>query len=170
YTELSDEILSDEDYDANEGSNTFNSFEDNHQKRDSTKKRKCEISSTNDKNNNDQTTLSTLISSSPENKRVRIEASDEQSWFQHDEINMQQLYKINMQDAQNATSHVTVSSLHAEQSHASSSSNIISASNANALLIENTTQYASNSMRVHHSTFVPVWYISLKVLLVDDDL
>ncbi|CAG8588268.1 1668_t:CDS:2, partial [Racocetra persica] len=140
YTELSDEILSDEDYDANEGSNTFNSFE-------ATKKRKCEISSTNDKNNNDQATLSTLISSSPKNNR----------------------------NAQNATSHVTVSLLHdidaqfinyfvisptirrnvnapnlAEQSHASSLSNIISASNANALHVGNTLQYDSNSMRVHH--------------------
>ncbi|CAG8770554.1 1425_t:CDS:2, partial [Racocetra persica] len=126
-------------YDANEGSNTFNSFEGS------------EISSTNDKNNNDQATLSTLISSSPENKRIRIEASDEQSWFQHDEINMQQLYEINMQNAQNATSHATISSPHAKQSHVSSSSNIISASNANALRVENTLQYASNSMRVHHN-------------------
>ncbi|CAG8615320.1 35243_t:CDS:2, partial [Racocetra persica] len=114
---------------------------------------------------------------------------------QHDEINMQQLYEINMQNAQNATSHVTVSSLHsidaqfinyfvtsptvgrnvnapnlAEQSHASSSSNIISASNANALHVENTSQYTSNSMRVYRSMFVPVWYVPPKVLLVDDDL
>ncbi|CAG8847585.1 20415_t:CDS:2, partial [Racocetra persica] len=133
--------------------------------------------------------------SSPENKRVRIEASDEQSWFQHDKINIQQLYEINMQNTQNATSCTTVSSPHgidaqfinyfvtsptvgrnvnapnlAEQSHASSSSNIISASNANALRVRNTSQYASNSMRVHRSTFVPVWYVSPKVLLVDDDL
>ncbi|CAG8840900.1 10852_t:CDS:2, partial [Racocetra persica] len=131
---------------------------------------KCEISSTNDKNNNDQATLSTLISSSPENKRVRIKASDEQSWFQHNKINMQQLYEINMQNIQNATSCMTISSPHAKQSHASSSSNIIFASNANALRVRNTSQYASNSMCVHHSTFVPVWYVSSKVLLVDDDL
>ncbi|CAG8821085.1 2692_t:CDS:2, partial [Racocetra persica] len=37
-----------------------------------------------------------------------------------------------------------------KQSHALSSSNIIFASNANALYVENTSQYASNSMRVHH--------------------
>ncbi|CAG8818822.1 833_t:CDS:2, partial [Racocetra persica] len=120
--------------------------------------------------NNMVATLSTLISSSPENKRVRIKASDEQSWFQHDKINMQQLYEINMQNTQNATSRATISSLHAKQSHALSSSNIISASNANALCVENTSQYASNSMRVHYSTFVPVWYVPPKVLLVDDDL
>ncbi|CAG8845267.1 11970_t:CDS:2, partial [Racocetra persica] len=114
---------------------------------------------------------------------------------QHDEINMQQLYEINMQNTQNATSRTTVSLPHdidaqfinyfvtsptvrrnvnapnlAEQSHVSSSSNIISASNANALHVGNTSQYASNSMRVHHSTFVPVWYVFPKVLLVDDDL
>ncbi|CAG8725965.1 29088_t:CDS:2, partial [Racocetra persica] len=136
YTELSDEILSDEDYDANEGSNMFNSFE-------ATKKRKCKISSTNDKNNNDQATLSTLISLSPENKRVRIEASDEQSWFQYDEINMQQLYEINIHNAQNATSRVTISSPHAKQLHALSSSNIISASNTNALCVGNTLQYSN---------------------------
>ncbi|CAG8818110.1 19966_t:CDS:2, partial [Racocetra persica] len=81
-------------------------------------------------------TLSTLISSSPENKRVRIEASDEQSWFQYDEINMQQLYEINMQNAQNTTSRVTVSSPYTKQSHASSSSNIISASNAKLYVLE----------------------------------
>ncbi|CAG8809051.1 32876_t:CDS:2, partial [Racocetra persica] len=134
-----------------------------------TKKKKCKISSTNDKNNNDQATLLTLISSSPENKRVRIETSDEQSWFQHDEINMQQLYEINMQNAQYATSHAIVSSLHgidaqfinyfvisptvrknvnapnlAEQSYALSLSNIISALDANALRVGNTSQYTSN--------------------------
>ncbi|CAG8750370.1 18441_t:CDS:10, partial [Dentiscutata erythropus] len=43
------------------------------------KKRKCETStSTNDTNNNDQATSSTLTSSSPESKRVKLEASDEQ--------------------------------------------------------------------------------------------
>ncbi|CAG8732929.1 4841_t:CDS:2, partial [Racocetra persica] len=110
-----------------------------------TKKRKCEISSTNDKNNNNQATLSTLISSLPENKR----------------------------NAQNTTSHATVSLPHgidaqfinyfvisstvgrnvnapnlAKQSHASSSSNIISASNANAQRVGNTSQYASNIDRI----------------------
>ncbi|CAG8765035.1 18963_t:CDS:2, partial [Racocetra persica] len=37
-----------------------------------------------------------------------------------------------------------------KQSHASSLSNIISASNANALRVGNTSQYASNSICVHH--------------------
>ncbi|CAG8548546.1 18862_t:CDS:2, partial [Racocetra persica] len=68
---------------------------------------------------------------------------------------------------------VTFGHLSPKQSHASSSSNIIPVSNAsssNVLRVGNTSQHASNSMRVHRSTFVPVWSVPPKVLLVDDDL
>lgn len=81
---------------------------------------------------------------------------------------------INLQPSDNGLTVLTVGHLTPKQSQSqsSSTSNLfpIATSNNNIPHIDNTSpQKASNTMRVHRSTFVPAWSVPPKVLLVDDD-
>jgi len=81
---------------------------------------------------------------------------------------------LNLQPSDNGLTVLTVGHLTPKQSQSqsSSTSNLfpIATSNNNIPHIDNTSpQKASNTMRVHRSTFVPAWSVPPKVLLVDDD-
>ncbi|RIA95968.1 HSF-type DNA-binding-domain-containing protein [Glomus cerebriforme] len=83
---------------------------------------------------------------------------------------------INLHPSDNGLTVLTVGHLTPRQSQSSSTTNLlpvaISNNNSNSSIphIDNTSpQRASNTMRVHRSTFVPAWSVPPKVLLVDDD-
>ncbi|GBB89223.1 hypothetical protein RclHR1_01590028 [Rhizophagus clarus] len=83
---------------------------------------------------------------------------------------------INLHPSDNGLTVLTVGHLTPRQSQSSSTPNLlpiaISSNNSNSSIphIDNTSpQRASNTMRVHRSTFVPAWSVPPKVLLVDDD-
>jgi osomolarity two-component system, response regulator SKN7 len=81
---------------------------------------------------------------------------------------------INLQPSDNGLTVLTVGHLTPKHSQSSTTSNLFpiatSNNNNNIPHIDNTSpQKASNTMRVHRSTFVPAWSVPPKVLLVDDD-
>ncbi|PKY53864.1 hypothetical protein RhiirA4_47244 [Rhizophagus irregularis] len=79
---------------------------------------------------------------------------------------------INLQPSDNGLTVLTVGHLTPRQSQSSPLPIAISNNNGNSSIphIDNTSpQRASNTMRVHRSTFVPAWSVPPKVLLVDDD-
>jgi osomolarity two-component system response regulator SKN7 len=83
---------------------------------------------------------------------------------------------INLHPSDNGLTVLTVGHLTPRQSQSSSTSSLLpvamSSNNGNSSIphIDNTSpQRASNTMRVHRSTFVPAWSVPPKVLLVDDD-
>ncbi|CAI2179606.1 17003_t:CDS:2 [Funneliformis geosporum] len=82
---------------------------------------------------------------------------------------------MSLQHSDNGLTVFTVGHLKPRQTQSTSTPNLLpvsSSNNGNSSIphIDNTSpQRASNTMRVHRSTFVPAWSVPPKVLLVDDD-